>query len=83
LISLSKDIASTIDRYLLSQQHQLSLYASKLADASPEKILARGFSMTLCGGRVLKDVAQCKVGDEIQTRLHRGSIVSKVIEHKK
>lgn len=82
LISLSKDIASTTDKYLLSQQHLLSLYGSKLSDVSPEKILARGYSITLCGGKVLKDATRCKAGDEIQTRLHQGSIISKVVEHK-
>ncbi len=82
LISESKDLYSAVDRYLLSLRHRLALYASKVSDASPEKILAKGYSITTSGGKVLKDASKCKNGDKLVTRLHRGAIVSNVVKNR-
>ncbi len=82
LISDSKDLCSAVDRYLLSERHRLALYASKVSDASPQKILAKGYSITTSGGKVLKDASKCKDGDELATQLYRGTIVSNVVKNK-
>ena len=82
LISDSKDLCSAVDRYLLSEHHRLALYASKVSDASPQKILAKGYSITTSGGQVLKDASKCKDGDELVTQLYRGTIVSNVVKNK-
>ena len=82
LISESKDLCSAVDRYLLSERHRLALYASKVSDASPQKILAKGYSITTSGGKVLKDASKCKDGDELVTQLYRGTIVSNVVKNK-
>ncbi len=50
----------------------------KLAD--PEKILARGFSITQVNGVLIKNAAAVKVGDVLTTRTKDGSIESTVMD---
>jgi len=68
--------------FQLSKQHvdkkrfQLVLLQQKAADASPDKLLARGYSITLKDGKVVKDAALLHPGDEIVTRLKQGEAIS-------
>lgn len=63
---------------LTRQRHRLELLGQRLADASPEKQLARGYSLTLKDGRVVKDASLLQAGDGIETRLQRGTVWSVV-----
>lgn len=68
---------------LSSSAHRLELLQQRLADALPEKQLARGYSITLKGGKAVKDASILKEGDVIITRLFDGEIKSEIIiEHK-
>lgn len=82
LVLESKDLCSAVDKYLLSERHRLALYASKVSDASPQKILAKGYSITTSRGKVLKDALKCKNGDKLVTQLYSGTIVSNVVKDK-
>ncbi len=57
-------------------RHRLELLQQRVADASPEKLLARGYSITLKDGKPVKDAADLHEGDEICTRFHRGEAAS-------
>lgn len=65
---------------LSDRRHRLQMIEQHLADASPSRILARGYSITLCGGRVVKDAQALKAGDELLTVLSGGSLKSAVTE---
>jgi exodeoxyribonuclease VII large subunit len=54
--------------------------AGRLESLSPLAVLGRGYSLTQRArdGRVLRDAGELAVGDEIQTRFHRGRAVSRV-----
>ena len=67
---------------LTRHRHRLDLLGQRLADALPEKQLARGYSLTLKDGRVVKDASLLQPGDDIETRLHRGTVHS-VVKSKK
>lgn len=68
---------------LSSSAYRLELLQQRLADALPEKQLARGYSITLKGGKAVKDASILKEGDVIITRLFDGEIKSEIIiEHK-
>ena len=58
------------------KRFQLTLLQQKTADASPAKLLARGYSITLKNGKVIKDASLLKPGDEIVTKLKRGEVSS-------
>ena len=57
-------------------RYQLMLLQQKVADASPDKLLAKGYSITLKEGKVVKDAALLKAGDVIITRLKKGETIS-------
>ena len=68
---------------LSASAHRLELLQQRLADAMPEKQLARGYSITLKEGKAVKDASALKEGDVITTRLFDGEIKSEIIiEHK-
>ncbi|HNZ97265.1 MAG TPA: exodeoxyribonuclease VII large subunit, partial [Thermoanaerobaculia bacterium] len=52
-----------------------------LAEIGPERVLARGFSITrFADGRLLRDAAEAAAGSRLVTRLARGSVTSSVEE---
>lgn len=80
LLTLRKDTAQAVSSCLSRQRHRLELLRQRVADASPEKQLARGYSLTLKEGKVVKRAEELRAGDEITTRFVNGerkSIVKK------
>lgn len=76
LLTVRKDVAQAVTSSLTREHHRLELLQQRLADASPEKQLARGYSITLKDGKVVKQAAELQAGDEIVTRLHNGEVTS-------
>ena len=62
------------------KEKDLSVLAGKLNMLSPLSVLERGYSITLKGGKVLKNIKSVKKGDSVETRLHGGYIVSEVTD---
>lgn len=80
LLTTRKDISLAVQTLLSRQRHRLELLQQCLADASPEKMLARGYSITLKDGKVVKNGDVLQLNDEIVTRLYQGEIVSIVTD---
>ena len=80
LALLQKDMTRSIPAYLSTQQHRLALLKQRIADASPERILAKGYSITLKDGKIVTDSAQLKEGDELTTRLSKCEVKS-IVKH--
>ncbi len=57
LLTVRKDIVQAVTASLSRQHHRLELLQQRLADASPEKQLARGYSITLKNGKVIKNAS--------------------------
>ena len=76
LLVLRKDVVAAASASFSSCRHRLELLRQRLSDASPEKQLARGYSMTLKDGRIVKDASTLRAGDSVVTRLHKGEIRS-------
>lgn len=83
LITLRKDLISSLRGRLSGERHRLELLQQRLKDASPEHLLARGYSITLKDGKVVKDFKQVQEGDEIVTRIYQGELLSVVKASKK
>ena len=60
------------------KRHRLSMLAQRVETLDPERLLARGYSMTLCHGRVITDASRLRPGDVIQTKLRQGVVESRV-----
>lgn len=76
LLTTRKDISLAVQTSLSRQRHRLELLQQRLVDVSPEKMLARGYSITLKDGKVVKDAALLNEEDEIITRFYRGEVTS-------
>ena len=61
---------------LAAERHRGALLAQRVAAADPEKLLGRGYSITLYKGRVLHDARAVRPGEEIETKLQKGSVKS-------
>lgn len=78
LLTVRKDLSRSLTLSFAQYQHQLELLSQRLKDASPERQLMRGYSVTLKDGKAVKDVNELETGDEIITRLYRGEAHSVV-----
>lgn len=67
-----------IERYLTSQKHRLESLTLQLQGFDPQLLLSRGYSITLLNGKAVRNPQQLKPGDEIETRLEKGTIRSVV-----
>ena len=65
-------------RILSNAKHRLELLELQLQGYDPQLLLRRGYSITLHNGRAVRDPKQLKAGDEIETRVEHGSIISTV-----
>jgi len=65
-----------IERRLTNQKHLLESLSLKLQGFDPQLLLSRGYSITLKDGRAVRDPQQLKPGDEIETRVEKGTIQS-------
>ena len=64
------------ERRLTQEKHQIEIISEKLRMLDPTLLLKRGYSITMKDGRVVKDVAALKAGDEIESKLYVGTIKS-------
>lgn len=76
LLTAQRDISQAVTNTLSRQRHRLELLQQRLTDASPEKMLARGYSITLKDGKVVRDIAHLKENDEILTCFYQGEVSS-------
>jgi len=67
-----------IERRLTNQKHLLESLNIKLQGFDPQLLLSRGYSITLKDGKAVRDPQQLKPGDEIETRVEKGTIRSVV-----
>lgn len=62
--------------------HTIDILSHRAAALDPKLVLARGYSMTLCGGKIVTDARSLADGDVVETRLAKGKIKSKVWKRK-
>ncbi|WP_319504521.1 exodeoxyribonuclease VII large subunit [Bacteroides graminisolvens] len=81
LLTARKDMHRAVQVLLTAQKHRLELVAQRVEGASPERLLQRGYSLTLKEGKVVTDATSLREGDRLTTRLAKGevdSVISKV-----
>ena len=78
LLTVRKDLHRSVETLLSRHHHRLELLRQRLSDASPDKLLARGYSLTLKDGKAVKDASQLQAGDVLTTKVYKGEITSTV-----
>ncbi|MBC5772662.1 exodeoxyribonuclease VII large subunit [Pontibacter sp. KCTC 32443] len=66
-------------RKLQNDAHRLKLIETSIEANNPEKLLLRGYTLTLINGRIIKSIAQVQDGDVVETRIKDGTIHSIVV----
>ena len=74
--NLAARIPMLLQRILTTRAHRLELLEEKVKTLDPALLLKRGYSITLKDGHVVRDPKQLKKGDEITTRIEKGTIKS-------
>ena len=72
------NLSHAAETLLARQHHRLELLQNRIADASPQKLLKRGYSITLKDGKAVKSAVCLQSGDELITRLYEGEVKSRV-----
>ena len=67
-----------IERRLTDQKHRIERLAILLQGFDPQLLLSRGYSITLHNGKAVRDPNLLEAGDEIETRVEKGTIKSTV-----
>ena len=65
-----------VERRLTEQKHRLERITLQLQGFDPQLLLSRGYSITLKDGRAVRDPSLLRPGDEIVTRVEKGTIKS-------
>ena len=65
---LKEPVARKLEREL----HRIDMLSQRAVAQDPERLLSRGYSITLKDGKSIKDASQLKEGDEIETRFAKG-----------
>ena len=80
---LENRLPAVTERIITNQKHKLSQIELMLQSYDPQLLLKRGYSITLMNGRAIRDPKELKVGDEIETRVEKGTIRSVVKREKR
>ena len=75
---LVQNLPLSVAMVLQHQRHRLDIWEQQLQASSPDRILARGYTLTLCGGRIVRSAAELSAGDEVVTRFADGDVTSTV-----
>jgi len=78
LLTAKKDLSQAVASLFIKQKHRLELLHQRVNDASPERLLNRGYSITLKNGKAIMDASRLKEGDVLTTRLAKGEVNSTV-----
>ena len=74
--NLSQRMLTSLERRLTLERHRLEMMEEKVRVLDPTLLLKRGYSITFFKGKAVKDPLQLKKGDEIETRIEKGTIKS-------
>ena len=73
---LEQRLVTALQRRLISESHRMEMLEEKVRALDPTLLLKRGYSITLFKGKAVHDPKALQQGDEIETRLEKGTIKS-------
>ena len=59
--------------------HRLKLLEMSIEANNPERLLLRGYTLTLLNGRIIKSIKEAKSGDVVETRMQDGTLHSMIV----
>ncbi|MCX6181497.1 MAG: exodeoxyribonuclease VII large subunit [Bacteroidetes bacterium] len=80
LKAIKQEVISRSSVFLQQKQNKILLIGEKVKLLDPANVIARGYTLTFSNGKVVKSIADVKVGDELTTQFKDGKTQSKIIE---
>lgn len=68
-----------IQKKMQQEVHRLKLLEMSIEANNPEKMLLRGYTLTLLNGRIVKSTKEVKSGDVVETRMKDGTLHSMIV----
>lgn len=78
LLTIRNDLIQATSYLLSNERHTLELHKQYLDSLNPEKVMARGYSITMQGGKIVKDAALLNENEAVTTLLYKGRILSTI-----
>ena len=72
-------MAFCTSRKVQTEAHRLNLMDMSIKANDPEKLLLKGYTLTLVSGKIMKSIHHVQNGDVIETRLQDGTLHSMVV----
>ena len=79
LVLLSQRLSSSAKQSLEREKHSLQLMQQRLNSLDPRLLLKRGYTITTCGGKLVRSIEGLAEGEVLTTQTNNGDIYSKVI----
>ena len=77
---LESNLKNEVFHFLSKENERLHLNEKSVRLLDPEKVLKRGYTLSMKEGEIVKSAKQLSAGDEMETRFSDGSIKSKIIK---
>lgn len=78
LDTLRRRLAQTAERQVLIRRHTLEMLAQRIQACNPERIYAKGYSLTTVNGHILRSIHQVQPGEQVTTHLSDGELLTYV-----
>ena len=75
-------LANNTRNFISKKTERVHLDENAIRLLDPEKVINRGYTLTMRGGEIVKSVAQLQLNDEIETRFSDGTVKSKITKTK-
>lgn len=72
-------LGSLIPQKFHAEKTKHQYWIQSIHNLNPETILQKGFSITYCEGKVLKNANDIQIGDKIVTKLNKGTIIGNIV----
>lgn len=79
---IDNNIQPLVERKLTRESNRIAQLALRAEALDPQRLLKRGYSITLINGKAIHDPAALKEGDTVETRVEKGSFVSTINKNK-
>ena len=77
---LESNLHSSIKQLLVRENHRLQLMEKVAQSASPQLMLQRGYTITRCDGKVVRDASLLSSGAILTTEFADGTVQSEVLK---
>ena len=76
---LQQKLISVSSQRIEREKHRLQLMKQRLSSLDPRLLLKRGYTITTCGGKIVRSIDGLVEGDVLTTNTENGEIYSKVL----